>query len=110
MGEETLRATLDTGCAGTLILPGEWEERLPLAEGGSAVLSRSLHGPRTLTLRRLQSSVEVGDLVIERPFLSFGGGPMLLGLPLLRGHAVEIDMQSRVLRIGEAVSLPLQRR
>jgi predicted aspartyl protease len=110
VGEETLRATLDTGCAGTLILPGEWEDRLPLAEGGSAVLSRSLHGPRTLTLRRLQSSVEVGDLVIERPFLSFGGGPMLLGLPLLRGHAVEVDMQSRVLRIGEAVSLPLQRR
>ncbi len=106
LGDRTLRATFDSGCSGTLDLPESDEDRLALEPGGGIVETYSIHGAHWLSVRRYDGSIEIGPVSIEHPFVRFGAGHPLAGLPLFRGHALRIDLRTMTLKVGASVTIP----
>jgi len=97
-----LHAHLDTGNAGSLILPGQLMPEIALVEGTRReALGRRASGEVRFVIGTLQGDVRFGTATVARPEVRLDPGlPVLnVGFGLLRDFALTIDQRSTTLAL-----------
>lgn len=91
-GYGALRALMDTGSNGALILPIEFIDRVPL-RAPPTVIGRqiSVSGSRDVLGGRINGDVQIGSVTLTNPDVTFGSGLPNVGLPVLRRLRILLD-------------------
>ena len=96
-------AHLDAGNASSLVLPGDWIEKMPLVEG-SLRTGRGMRasGPVEFTVATLEGSVKLGSHDFARPEVRFDAQlpDANVGYTLLKDLAVTLDQRNGRLRLS----------
>lgn len=99
----SMQAHLDSGNPQTLLLPGRFEEMMPLVEGSKRT-GRGMRasGPVEFTVARLDGDLHIGDLILARPEIRFdekitGAN---LGFSMLKGRRLTLDQKNHRMQLS----------
>ncbi len=103
----TVVAHIDTGAPGGITLPIELMDQLPLVPGaGQTGTANLVGGGRTLTIRTLDGTVQIGDREYQNPKVTFmdpSPGAANLGAGLMAELVLTIDQQNGLMFIGPSL-------